>query len=382
MISACKTAAALVVVSVACGARAQVFGGAPTAQTLLSTQFRTPLGYEAALEKLDQYYQEQVGRKLAAAFPEIGPKQHYEVWHDIWVEFEPAGDQTQITMKRPADSITSRLIKSWMLGFAGRLNAEIPLTYQESTPMRTAETDLYGTPRDVASILRAQPGFKALASWQHPGLVVSASPMVSVVMDAAGSHGVHHLTVTADSVAAARQVLTTVMRGAQKPCICAAYSETSELDVEILAEVQNRANVLGPNAAGSVYVPGLTAKHIEDRVRADPEMQKRITQAAGAYDVKFRIDKPYRQVTVTWIELQGYSRDTGKFSAERHAGSSQVANPRIPPQSGAQLNARTKMEPLPPGAYRIRLEGSAAAGQSVLIDERVYWFDGKSFEEL
>jgi len=200
-------------------------------------------------------------------------------------------------------------------------------------------------------------------------------------MDPAGLHGVHHLTVMAETAAVAREVLSKVMQGAQKPCICAAYSETSELDREILSEVANRANILGPDSAGSVFVPGLSTKHIEDRVRAEPAMQKRIAEASGAYDIKYRVDKPYRQVTVTWIELQNYSRDTGKFSAERPAGRSQLSNPRTP-QSGAQFNARTRMEPLPPGAYRIRLEGVPAAGQPVLIDERTYWFDGKSFEEL
>src|SRR5215472_12065014 len=116
-------AAAVVLLVFAAGGTAQVFGGGPTAETLLTTQFHTPLTYEAALDKLDQYYQEQVGRKLAFAFPEIAPKQHYEVWHDIWVSFEPADERTLVTMKRPADNVTDRLVRSWMLGVAGRLNA-------------------------------------------------------------------------------------------------------------------------------------------------------------------------------------------------------------------------------------------------------------------
>lgn len=375
-------AAALALLIFAAAAQAQVFGGAPTAKTLLTTQFQTPLSYAAALEKLDQYYQEQVGRKIAIALPEIAPRQHYEVWHDIWVSFEPSGEQTMVTMKRPADSVTDRLVRSWMLGVAGRLDAAIPLTYKELPPLYMAETDIYATPKVIASILKPEPGFQSLASWQHTGLVTSASPMISVVMDAAGQHGSHHLTVAAETAVLARQVLSKVLQGAQRPCVCAAYSETTELESEILKEVQNRANILGPNSAGSVYVPGLTNKHIEDRVRAEPEMQRRIGQAAGAYDVRFRIDKPYRQVTVTWTALEGYSRESGKFSGERTAGRTQVPSPRMPPQSGGQLNARTKMDPLQPGAYRIRLEGAAAAGQPILIDERIYWFDGKVFEEL
>ena len=363
-------------------AGAQVLGGAPTAEVLLTTQFQIPLTYQAALAKLDDYYQEQVGKKLAIAFPQIAPNQHYDVWHDMWVGFEPAGERTVVTIKRPSDSITSRLVKSWMLSFAGRLNAEIPIAYAERPPLHSADTDIYATAKDIASTVKGQPSMKPLSSWQHAGLIVGVSPMVSVVLDSAGLHGAHRLTVAAESAAAARQLLAKLTQGAQKPCVCAAYSEMVELDAEITKEAQTRIDTLGANTAGTIYAPAATLKHQEERVRAEPEWQKRISQAAGYYDIKYRIDKPYRQVTVTWTELQGYARDTGKFGAERQAGRSQVASPRMPAQSLAQLNARTKMEPLQPGAYRIRLEGETAAGQPFLIDERIYWFDGKTFEEL
>ena len=362
-------------------APAQVLGGTPTAEVLLVTEFRIPISYEAALEKLDDYYQEQIGKKLAVAFPEIAPRVHYEVWHDMWVAFEPAGGQVLVTMKRPADSITSRLVKSWMLGIAGRLQAEIPLTYKEQAPLRSAGSDIFATAKDVISILKGQAGLKPLASWQHTGLIVGAAPMMSVVMDSAGLHGAHHITVTAETEPAARQLLGRLMQGAQKPCICAAYSEMVELDAEIRKEAQSRSDVVGANPTGIVYAPGVTLQHYEDRVRAEPEMQKRIAQAAGIYVVKYRIDKAYRQVNLSWTELQGYSRETGKFTGERAAGRTQIASPRAAP-AGAYLSARTKMEPLQPGAYRVRLEGDTAAGQPSLIDERVYWFDGKTFEEL
>jgi hypothetical protein len=37
---------------------------------------------------------------------------------------------------------------------------------------------------------------------------------------------------------------------------------------------------------------------------------------------------------------------------------------------------------LKPGAYRVRLESEDAAGQPARIDQRTYWFDGKTFEEI
>ena len=55
---------------------------------MLSTRFVTPLTYEAALARLEAYYEEQVGRKLAVALPEIAPQRHFEVWHDMWVFFD------------------------------------------------------------------------------------------------------------------------------------------------------------------------------------------------------------------------------------------------------------------------------------------------------
>ena len=40
---------------------------------LIATTFLTPLTYAAALDRLDAYYDEQVGRARSVAFPEIAP---------------------------------------------------------------------------------------------------------------------------------------------------------------------------------------------------------------------------------------------------------------------------------------------------------------------
>ncbi len=63
-------------------------------------------------------------------------------------------------------------------------------------------------------------------------------------------------------------------------------------------------------------------------------------------------------------------------------GQSTLPNPKPSPQAGSPLTARTKLPALKPGAYRVRLEGEDAPGQAARIDERTYWFDGKTFEEL
>ena len=110
-------------------------------------------------------------------------------------------------------------------------------------------------------------------------------------------------------------------------------------------------------------------------------MQKRIAAAAGYYDIKFRIDKAYAKVNVRWTELTGYSRADGKFQGERPLGQTSVA--------GAEAGGRRRAAQRPhqtrtaqarrlPDRDRRR---NRAARRSV-IDERDYWFDGKTFEEL
>ena len=46
------------------------------------------------------------------------------------------------------------------------------------------------------------------------------------------------------------------------------------------------------------------------------------------------------------------------------------------------MTLRTKLHAVQPGAYRVSLDAEDAEGGTVRIDERTYWFDGKSFEEL
>ena len=211
-------------------------------------------------------------------------------------------------------------------------------------------------------------------------MMVSAAPLTWVVLAPAGLHGVHHVTVAADTAAAAKQLLAKLMQGVLKPGICAVYSEEMELD----EEVRNLAGGKSASVASSqgVYIPNMDEKSPEGRVRAEPEMIKRSAAALGQYTVRLRVDKSYRKITVSWMELAGYARATGKHDGERALGQSALANPKLPPQAGSPLTARTKLPTLSPGAYRVRLEGEDASGQAGKIDERSYWFDGKTFEEL
>jgi hypothetical protein len=360
----------------------QVIPGAPTSQVLITARYRVSSTYEAALAKLSGFYEEQVGRKLAVAFPEIAPRQHYDVWHDIWVSFDVDGDQLTVAMRRPADSITNRLVKSWMLEFAGRLGAELPLQYRELPAPATNETDIFATPKDLPTIFKSLPSVKVVPTWQHLGIAVSANPMFSVTMDAAGLHGVHHVALVAENEAGLRQLNTALNQGLQRPCICGVYSEIAEVEADVAAEVQTQTAIIGTHSSGIVFTPEATRKHEEDVVRSRPKMKKRLDEATGYYNIKFRPDKSYPRATLTWTELRSYVKESGQFQSERVLGRISIAAPRVPPPGTAPLNARIKLEPLLPGAYRIRLEAEGPGGQPLRIEERIFWFDGKRFEEL
>jgi hypothetical protein len=223
---------------------------------------------------------------------------------------------------------------------------------------------------------------KLIATWEHAGVIVSAAPLTSVVLSPAGLHGIHHVTVSTESAAAARQLLAKLTQGVFRPGIYGAYSEAVELDQEVRDLASGKSAAAGVTTSQAVFIPNMDEKYLEGRVRAEPEMVKRLAAATGQYAIRFRVDKSYRKVTVSWSELAGYVRPTGKYASERELGQSALPNPKLAPQTGSPLTARTKLPLLAPGAYRIRLEGEGGDGQTAKIDERNYWFDGKTFEEL
>ena len=121
---------------------------------------------------------------------------------------------------------------------------------------------------------------KPVATWQHAGLLVSASPLEWVVLAPTGLHGVHRVTVAAESAAAAKQLLAKLMQGVLKPGIFAVYSEETESTRRSAAwPAANRPNS-APRVAG-VSIPNVDERYMEDKVRAEPEMIKRTGGGAG-----------------------------------------------------------------------------------------------------
>ena len=184
----------------------------------------------------------------------------------MWVFFEPANGQTAVTIKRPTEGINSRLVKSWMVDLAGRLEAVMPIEFKEEPPLREAESrDLRIAHAIWRGRWRPSTSMKAIATWEHAGLMVSAAPLTWVVMAPTGPHGVHHVTVAAESAAAAKQLLAKLMRGILKPGICAAYSEEAELDQEVRDLAGGKSAEAGVNAAQAVYIPNMDEKYLEEQ---------------------------------------------------------------------------------------------------------------------
>jgi hypothetical protein len=348
---------------------------------LIASTFVTAMTYAAALNRLDAYYDEQVGHNRSVAFPEIAPNRHFEVWHEMWAFFEPSGDRTQVTLKRPADANSTGVVKGWMLDFAGRLNADMPLEFKEGPGLRTVVGEIYESRRDLAGVLAAQPALRPLKSWRHGALFVSPAPLTEVALSQSGLHGVRRLTVTTEDAAAARQLMATLQQGAPGAAVSGAFSEEVELEAAIHEAAQIRTDSMVSGAATqTLYHPQMDLKYLEERIRNEPIMQKRVVAARGYYDVRYRLDKAYRKITVTWTELTAYQQATGKYQAEHDLGQVSIPNVRKPAQGGIPT-ARVHLDTLKPGAYSVRLEGESLTGETAKIDERIYWFDGKTFEE-
>ena len=349
---------------------------------LITTTFVTPMTYPAALQRLDGFYDEQIGRRRPAAFPEIAPTRHFEVWHEIWAVFESPEDRTRVTLKKPSDAGSTSLAKSWMLDIAGRLNAVLPLVFKEEPGLPTVENEIYTSRRDLAAVLASQPALRSLASWRHGGLFVAAEPLTRIALSTSGPRGARQLMVTTVDLPSARSLLAKLRQQAAVPGICGAFSEEVELNAEIHEAAQNRNDTFtSADGMPSLYHPQMDLKYIEERLRSDPGMQKRIAAAHGSYDVRFRVDRAYRKVTLAWSELTGYGAANGSFEAARDLGQTAVPNPRKPAPGTPPMTARVHLEPLKTGAFRVRLSGEGMAGEAVPIDERTFWFDGKTFEE-
>ena len=361
--------------------RAQTLASAPAPNIMLSTRFSTPLGYEAVLTRLGSYYQEQVGRILPLTLPEIGPKSHFEVWHDMFLFFESADKGMTVTIRRPTEGVGYRLVKTWMLDVAGRLEANLPLDFKEEPALQKVEADLFASRRDMARAFKSDVSLKSIPTWEHAGLMASAAPIAWIVLSPSRNHGAHHVKIETEHLADARQMLARLTQEVQKPGIYAVYSEEAELEREVRELAGGQSAEVAASTPGA-YIPNPDQKYLEGRVRAEPEMVKRTAAAQGQFAIRCRVDKAYRKVTFVWSELTQYVRVSGRYEAERALGLGVLPAPKPGLPTAPPVTLRAKLPSMQPGAYRVRLDAEDSDGRTVRIDERIYWFDGKAFEEL
>ena len=143
---------------------------------------------------------------------------------------------------------------------------------------------------------------KAIATWEHAGLMVSAAPLAWVVLASTGLTACITSPSTRRSAAAAEQLLAKLTAG--------------NLEARhMLGVFRGSGNGPGGPQSGRQQVGGWPAstrrrrytfriwieKYLESRVRAEPEMVKRTAAAQGQYAIRFRLDKSYRKVTVSWM---------------------------------------------------------------------------------
>ena len=155
----------------------------------------------------------------------------------------------------------------------------MPLAFKELPRLHSAETDIYGSHRDLESALASQPSMKPTSHLgaRGPDRVRRADGQRGA--RPGGLHGIHHLTVTAENAAAAE---ATAWPGSPprwpNPGICAAYSESVEMDEEIRRSAREKADNTGANTARKIYLSYSNPQAIEDghaRRAGDAEADRR-----------------------------------------------------------------------------------------------------------
>jgi hypothetical protein len=360
------------------GARAQP----PSTTVLLEGRFHSPMSYEEVLARLDDFYREQAGKSRAEALPEIGPRQHFDNWRDMWMEVTPSASGSHVVLRRAAEAASLRAAKSSMLDIAGRLSSGAPIDFEQVGTLETVSTEICIGRRDVAEELQKAPSEpRPIPSWRQAGLFVAFEPLALVTLDNSGLTAASRLAVTMRNPAEARKLLARLAAGAGRPGICAVLAEATAIDEEVRRAADRMERDTMIKSSGLVLSMGTGTKAYEDRVRSAPEMQKRIADARGSVQVKYRLDRPYRSLTLRWFRLADIPRAGGEPDTETAPAGITVQNPRKT-EPGEPATARFKPDSLEPGAYRIRIDAAQPSGEQVRVDERTFWFDGKRFREI
>jgi hypothetical protein len=348
---------------------------------VLATTFSSPLTADDALNRLEEYYRIQIDKERKQVLGEIAPGRYFESWRRIWISIEPRAPGITVTLRNSAAEVPVRQAKSWLLEVAGRMGADAPLTFHQSAPLQSASAELYTGRRDLQALLeKARPELREAPALKQAALFAGAEPWVVVELNNSGALGLSRLTVTAEQIADARQLLARLSQPAAMR-ICAVINETAALESEVRRLAVEHERDARIKYAGLLMTLGTGSKSFEEEVRAQPEMKKRLAAAQDSFLVRYRLDRTYHTVVVSWSKLTNYSPATGHSDEETQIG--QIAPPQTGrAEAGKLLDARFRIAQVEIGAYRVRLVGDGGKGTPEKTDDRVFWFDGTLFQEL
>ena len=241
-------------------------------------------------------------------------------------------------------------------------------------------TEVYAGRSDVAAALAGPaPWLRPLPNWNYQVTFAAADPVALVEMERAGTNGLRRLSVSMENAARARALVEAVGR-LPRTCLCGVVNQTLALEEEIHRRAESLEREMHLRSGGIVLNLGTGTKGFEDKVRATPEMKKRAAAARDAYVVRYRLVRAYPRVLLRWSRLLNYHLQNGEFEGVKVMAETVLGAGRRSPD-GQPAAARLHVTGLEPGAYRLRLAATSAAGET-RIDERTYWFDGKLFQEI
>ena len=118
-------------------------------------------------------------------------------------------------------------------------------------------------------------------------------------------------------------------------------------------------------------------------MRAEPEMVKRIGGGTGT--VRHHATGWTGSTAKVTVELGGVDRlrrGRREVRGGTRVGAIDDAQCETPPQPGGSVDRAHEAAGAETGGLPCPAGGEDAAGKTARIDERDYWFDGKTFEEL
>ena len=83
----------------------------------------------------------------------------------------------------------------------------------------------------------------------------------------------------------------------------------------------------GRSVSQAIFIPNMDEKYLEAGSAPNRKWSSGQPPRRDSTRIRFRLDKNYRKVTVSWMELAGYARATGRYDARTGVGAIGAAQP-------------------------------------------------------